>query len=204
MAAVHAFCPSCGGNVVCESFLEGNRRKVVCRNCHYVVETKTVAGIGAGALPDPPQTMTPAGPVSRSLGTVLAAEDVAPIRTAIQSMLVSKGVAKNVVATADGFEALVAFHKAAKAGAKLDLLVLDINMPIMDGINAAVCIRAAEKASGSPPHPILFFTANVIDESFKRALEYLQPARYLNKGSGTTGEEFGERLVAVIKNLLGI
>src|SRR5438270_7474170 len=203
MGSVHAFCPSCGGNVVCESFLEGNRRKVVCRNCHYVVETKTLASPTA-AVPDPPQAMTPAGPVSRSLGTVLAAEDVGAIRTAIQSMLVARGVAKNVVAAENGFEALVAFHKAAKAGAKLDLLVLDINMPIMDGINVAVCIRAAEKASGSPPHPILFFTANVIDESFKRALEYLQPARYLNKGTGSSGEEFGERLVAVIKNLLGI
>lgn len=204
MSTVHAFCPSCGGNVVCTVTVVGNKKRTTCRNCHYLVEERTVAAAPTAA-PEPEAAAVPAASAGpRTLGTVLSAEDTPAIRNALQNMLVSKGVAKNVVSAENGFDALVAFHKAMRQKAKIDLLVLDVNMPILDGINLAVCIRAAEKALALPKHPILFFTSNVCDDLFSRALEYLAPARYLNKGApSSSGEEFGERLVAVIKNLLG-
>ncbi len=193
MPIVNAFCASCGGNVECDVTTVGNKRRTTCKNCQFLIEEKQVT-IAA------PAPAAPAAP--KTLGTVLSAEDIPTLRTALQSMLVQKGVAKQVVSTENGFDALVAFHQALKNRVKLDLLILDVNMPILDGINLAVCVRAAEKAYKLPPHPILFFTSNVCDESFRRALEYLSPARYINKGTGNSAEEFGDRLVTVVRNLL--
>jgi CheY-like chemotaxis protein len=219
MPSVHAFCPSCGGNVECNVVIDGEKRQLRCKNCKFLVEEKKIVAAPVQAMtfavPDanPAAHASPAMPARtpppvaaapmRTLGTVLSAEDTPAIRMALQNLLVAKGVARNVVSVENGFDALIAFHRATRAGAQLDLLILDVNMPILDGINAAVCVRAAEKAAGTPPHPILFFTSNVCDEPFRRALEYLAPARYLNKGQAASGAELGERLVAVLQNLLG-
>lgn len=201
MATVSGFCPSCGGNVECTVVTEGNKRRTICNNCRFVVSVKELAA-AAMAPAAAPAAAAPAAAGMTTLGTVLSAEDIPAIRLALQSMLVSKGVAKQVVSTENGFDALVAFHQALRSRAKLDLLIFDVNMPVLDGINLAVCVRAAEKAYGLPPHPILFFTSNVCDDAFRRALEYLTPARYINKGTGNSGEEFAGRLVAVVQNLL--
>lgn len=211
MPSIHAFCPSCGGNVDCDVQVVGNKRQTRCKNCKFLVAEKELPrAAAADAAPmafNVPDVATPvvapgtAGGM-RTLGTVLSAEDTPAIRNALQQLLVAKGVAKTVLSVEHGFDALIAFHKALQQNVRLDLLIFDVNMPILDGINAAVCVRAAEKAVGLPPHPILFFTSNICDDPFRRALEYLAPARYLNKGTGSSGVELGERLVAVLQNLL--
>jgi CheY-like chemotaxis protein len=200
MSTVHAFCPCCGGNVVCKVVDVGATRQARCNNCNFLVAEKPIASPGPVAAPATGPIAAPK--VARSLGTVLSAEDQPVIRNTLQQLLVSRGVARKVVAVEQGFDALIAFHQAIRANARLDLLILDVNMPVLDGINAAVCIRAAEKAWGVAPHPILFFTSNMCDDSFRRALDYLAPARYLNKGAGGTVMDLGERLVVVLQNLL--
>lgn len=181
--------------MTCDVKTVGNKKIVSCGNCQFKISEKVLAGAVETPVAAPP------GP--KTLGTVLSAEDTPGIRTALHDALIAKQIAKTVVSTENGFEALIAFHKAMRQQVKLDLLVLDVNMPILDGINLAVCIRAAEKAAGVNKHPILFFTSNICDDSFKRALEYLTPARYINKGEGNTGMEFGERLATVLRGFLG-
>ena len=184
--------------MTCEVKTVGNKRITTCGNCQFKVAEKV---LDVAAVPLDALQPAPAGP--KTLGTVLSAEDTPGIRTALHDALVQRQIAKTVVSTENGFEALIAFHKALRQQVKLDLLVLDVNMPILDGINLAVCIRAAEKAAGIQRHPILFFTSNICDDSFRRALEYLTPARYINKGEGNTGMEFGERLATVLRGFLG-
>lgn len=200
MPTVTDFCPSCGGRVTCDVKMIGNTKTVICGNCQFKISEKVIAVANAPA--DALQA-APAAAAPKTLGTVLSAEDTEGIRRALHDALIQRQIAKTVVSTENGFEALIAFHKAIKQQVKLDLLVLDVNMPILDGINLAVCIRAAEKAAGLPKHPILFFTSNICDEPFKRALEYLAPARYINKGEGNSGMEFGERLATVLRGFLG-
>ena len=206
MPTVHEFCPSCGGRVECDVKTIGNKKITTCRNCQFKVAEKEIAVSAAPADALTAVGSTSAAPADdgpRMLGTVLSAEDTPLIRVAVQDALLTHQIAKAVVSTENGFEALVAFHKAIRNKAKIDLLILDVNMPILDGINLAVCIRAAEKSYAIPAIPILFFTSNLIDEPFKRALEYLTPARYINKGAGSTGMEFGERLATVLRGFLG-
>lgn len=51
-----------------------------------------------------------------------------------------------------------------------DLILMDINMPVLDGIDAAKAIRAAEQATGSARTPIIALTSNYRDEQVQTYL----------------------------------
>ncbi|GFK93777.1 Transcriptional activator protein CzcR [Fundidesulfovibrio magnetotacticus] len=75
----------------------------------------------------------------------------------------------------NGQEAVAAFELAHKEGEPYDLVLLDLEMPVMDGQQALKAIRSLEKALGVPPGrevPTLVITAhddqrNVCDAFFK-------------------------------------
>jgi len=52
-----------------------------------------------------------------------------------------------------------------------DLLLMDIEMPIMDGYSATRAIRALEKGTGRRHIPIIALTASVLEDALKRALD---------------------------------
>ncbi|MBI5742946.1 MAG: response regulator [Elusimicrobia bacterium] len=61
---------------------------------------------------------------------------------------------------------------------KYDLVLMDMQMPVMDGREAAAKIRAWEKERGVPAVPIMAFTASALKEEIDKALaagcDYLQ------------------------------
>jgi len=52
-----------------------------------------------------------------------------------------------------------------------DLVLMDIEMPIMDGYSATRAIRAMEKETGRPRIPIIALTASVLAEALDKAIE---------------------------------
>jgi PAS domain S-box-containing protein len=52
-----------------------------------------------------------------------------------------------------------------------DIVLMDIEMPIMDGYSATRAMRAIERETGSPRVPILALTASVLTEALKKALD---------------------------------
>jgi two-component system, sensor histidine kinase and response regulator len=52
-----------------------------------------------------------------------------------------------------------------------DLILMDIQMPILDGFAATRAIREWERAHGLPPVPIIALTASALDEDVARARE---------------------------------
>ena len=50
------------------------------------------------------------------------------------------------------------------------LVLMDIQMPVMDGYAATEAIRAFEKTVGAPRVPIIALTANAVDEDVERSL----------------------------------
>jgi CheY-like chemotaxis protein len=52
-----------------------------------------------------------------------------------------------------------------------DLVLMDMQMPVMDGLEATRAIRDWERERGLPRTPILALTASALDEDVRRALE---------------------------------
>ena len=88
--------------------------------------------------------------------TILIAEDVQINQEIVIAMLEDTGVSFDVA-----FNGQEVVSKYREAPDDYDLILMDINMPYMDGVDATKCIRAIE--SGTDYHiPIISMTANVL------------------------------------------
>jgi signal transduction histidine kinase/ActR/RegA family two-component response regulator len=109
---------------------------------------------GKAAAPAPaPATASDFAP-ARPL-RVLAAEDNAINQLVLKTLLVQVGVQPEIVS--DGQAALEAWRHEP-----WDLILMDVQMPGMDGPTAARAIRAEEAASGRARTPIVALTANAM------------------------------------------
>ncbi|CAN5429283.1 hypothetical protein BH10PSE5_BH10PSE5_21700 [soil metagenome] len=86
---------------------------------------------------------------------ILAAEDNATNQLILKSLLEPFGIDLTVVA--NGLEAVEAVKTQA-----FDLVLMDIQMPEMSGVEATQAIRAFEAQTGRPALPILALSANVM------------------------------------------
>jgi signal transduction histidine kinase len=86
---------------------------------------------------------------------VLAAEDNAVNQLVLKTLLEQAGVSPVIVA--NGQEAVDAW---AEGG--WDLILMDVQMPVMDGLAATIRIRQAEASQRRSPTPIIALTANVM------------------------------------------
>lgn len=98
-----------------------------------------------------------AAPAGADVTTVLIAEDSSVNMMVMSSILGDPRF--TLVMTEDGAEAVRAFTRMVEEGAPPDIVLLDIEMPEMDGHEAATLIRAAESRAGIAPRPILAVTA---------------------------------------------
>jgi PAS domain S-box-containing protein len=112
------------------------------------------------ALIEPPAEKPPVA-VTRGL-TVLVAEDNEINALLMRSLLTRLGH-QAVIAT-NGEEALESWQAAKSAGTPYDLVLMDIQMPQLDGIETTKRIRAREAAQPGRQTPILALTANTLVE----------------------------------------
>jgi PAS domain S-box-containing protein len=110
---------------------------------------------------------TPAPALGKGL-SVLVAEDNEINALLMRALLVKLGH-RPTIAT-NGEAAIEAWAAANAAGAPYDLLLMDVQMPVMDGLEAVRHIRAAEAESGAKPARILALTANAYPEDREAAL----------------------------------
>lgn len=94
---------------------------------------------------------------------ILAAEDNPTNQQVLKAVMESLGIEVDVVA--DGKAALEAWRTGA-----FDLILMDIQMPVMDGMDAARAIRREEKDADRRRTPIVALTANALSHQVE---EYL-------------------------------
>jgi CheY-like chemotaxis protein len=92
---------------------------------------------------------------------VLVAEDNEINALLARAMLLRLG--HRPVVASDGQSALDSFLAAQSAGTPYDLVLMDVQMPVLDGVEATRRIRAAEAAKGFPRTFVLALTANALD-----------------------------------------
>ena len=111
------------------------------------------------------QTATPAvaEPVDGRTMRVLLAEDHAINRRVIELLLAGADV--DLTCVENGAEAV-----EAAAIANFDLILMDMQMPVMDGLTAINAIRAAERAARRFPVSIWVLSANALPEHVAASL----------------------------------
>jgi PAS domain S-box-containing protein len=94
--------------------------------------------------------------------SILAAEDNDINALLARALLVKLGHRPTVAP--NGMAALEAWRSAVAAGTPYDLILMDVHMPELDGIETTRRIRAAEAESGAARTPIIALTANAFGE----------------------------------------
>jgi signal transduction histidine kinase/CheY-like chemotaxis protein len=137
-----------GGSVTVESQAGAGSRFIVTLPLEKLAHRAAEAGIGA-------DTLEAGLAAADSTLRVLAAEDNEVNQLVLSTLLAQVGIAPDMVA--DGAAALAAWREGS-----WDLVLMDVQMPVMDGVEALRLIRAAEAAEGRPRTPILALTANAM------------------------------------------
>ena len=122
----------------------------------------TVAKSTDDCVPDPPFATLKAAPAQVRLA-ILAADDH-PINRKVIELIVAQ-VDADIAFAENGQEAIDAFKRG-----RFDLVLMDMQMPVLDGLSAVRAIRQLEIATGQPRTPIMVVTANAQPESYEEAL----------------------------------
>jgi len=111
-----------------------------------------------------PPSLAKDRPEGRSLNILLAEDNLVNQKLAIKLL---ENAGHHVVLAANGRQVLEALEKVRPQG--FDIVLMDIQMPEMDGLEATAAIRGAEKSSGKHL-PIVAMTANTMRGDRERYL----------------------------------
>jgi CheY-like chemotaxis protein len=179
------YCLCCGDNVPFNYVERNERREITCAYCGFTLDVQT--------LWDPSKV---------SEGYALVADDSKYVRNIIVDALKASKFSANVIAVENGLELTTAFARLISERAAIDMAIIDLNMPIMDGITAARTIRAIESQHKISSTPVIFFSAEKANESLKEQMELLNPASYMNKGTDPDPDSLTKRVEQLVGYLM--
>lgn len=212
-----SYCSACGKTVKVFALLADGNYLYRCMQCGMEVEPpqkantkrQEVHSILKDDHPEPstskvePEAEVKASQKSKKLAHIMVAEDSKLLSQLIQDILLQEGYADQVTASLDGDVFIQKFTESMIKKSPPNLIILDINLPAIDGMNICVSIRAIEKAFGlQKGRPILFFSAREVDNHLKKLMETYPPARYINKGNDADPEKLAQRIRKVMETLL--
>lgn len=185
--AKRVYCPSCGVEVDGYTMIQKGVEISHCSICGLVI---------------PEDDDKSAASTLELLKCVALAEDSDTLRRMLEQMLVQQKIAREVVAAKNGVEFVSLISKRLKDDLPISLAILDVEMPVMTGIQAAASLREIEKTFGRKRKtPILFFTSKPCDDRFKAILKQLEPSSYVNKGQNPEPVELVKRVYKVLQVL---
>ncbi|MEE8556495.1 MAG: ATP-binding protein, partial [Myxococcota bacterium] len=147
-----------GGDVVLRDTVpaEGSRFRVTIN----LADPGAEAADETGATREVARVTEESGPQA---GRVLVAEDQADIRTALRSVLENAGY--DVTVVENGLRALDAAAHALERECPFDVILMDVQMPVMDGYEATSALRTI-----GYEHPIIALTAHAMSGDRERCI----------------------------------
>ncbi len=155
LAISRQICQRMGGDLICDS-VEGQGSSF--RATFRVTRAEAAQG-------DPDQAANiDSAILSAQRWRILVAEDNRTNRMVLHHML--KGFDLEVIWAEQGEEAVQACVEC-----RPDLVLMDVNMPVLDGVSATARIRELELAEGRAPVPIIAVSANALVHQVQTYLE---------------------------------
>ena len=121
-----------------------------------------IMGQSAPAIPTLDQTPPAAQPSRRQL-RILLVDDLEDNRDLV--ILFLKSLPYKIETATNGVEAIEKVQTSS-----YDIVLMDVQMPIMDGLQATTTIREWERAKGRRPIPIIALTAQALTEEREKSL----------------------------------
>lgn len=128
-----------------------------------VIAMRAEPSVEPGPTPDATPGSPAAADAEPAAPRILVADDHETNRAVARMIL--EGFGAEVTCVDDGQQAVDAFFSAP-----FDLVFMDMQMPVMDGLAAIRAIRAREQADGRTRSPILMLSANAMPEHVEAAL----------------------------------
>jgi len=176
------YCLCCGEDVPYNVVVRNERRELTCSYCGFTLDIENLWE-----------------DTKSSINTyALIAEDSKFTRTLLKELILKKAIASEVMAVTNGLELISEYAKLLKRNVRVSFAIIDLNMPVMDGLTAARTLRALEEKDSIIKVPIVFFSGIKADESFRRKMELLAPAHYVNKGTDPDPENLVKRVQGLL------
>jgi len=176
------YCICCGEDVPYNTVVRNERRELTCQFCGFTLDVTNLWE----DLTDVEQ------------GVALIAEDSEFTRNLLRNIIRKRSLSGEVVAVSNGLELTAEFSRYLKEGKRIEFVIIDLNMPLMDGLTAARTIRTIEKGAGKGSVPIIFFSSRKADEDLRKQMGMLAPAHYMNKGSDPDPESLARRIEGLV------
>ncbi len=135
------YCLCCDEDVPFSSVERNERRESICSYCGFTLDV---------------QELWDTQKVS-SDGYAIIAEDSQYTRNIIEGVLEEKNVSRFIRSFENGLMLTTEYSKLLATKSTVDIAIIDLNMPIMDGLTAARTMRELEKQHKTEAVPIVFF-----------------------------------------------
>ena len=199
------WCPSCAAEVEVISVSMGTEGidRPRCANCGAFLDEDRGEG-SEFTLPtdeEGPAFSTEAIAIP-TFNAVLVVGYPDQLRGLIVEQMTQKNLAREIVPYQNGEEMIIhVINSLQNLGGdnQVNLIVLDVPMAFLNGINAAIGLRAVERTYPlHKPIPLLFLTQKPCDDTFKKVIKFLSPAKYAGLGPSENPAELGPRLNRIV------
>ena len=179
------YCLCCNEEVPLSTVTRNGRIEVTCLYCGFTLDVKKMY-----------EAREPA-----EKGHALIADDSKYTRKIIEELLKEKEYSENVQSFENGLMLISAYSKLLNEKQPVDIAIVDLNMPVMDGLTTARTIRSLEAQNSSRAVPIIFFSAEKADDNLKKQMETIGHASYMNKGADPDPDSLAARVEMLISYL---